>query len=84
MFNDRCTTWGYPTHDTTVAIAAEAAALGARYLVIDAGWFRDGSGAWTSEQGDCIVNPLHFLGCLAETCAAIRVQCTIHVLWGTW
>lgn len=89
VFNEWCTTWGYPTHDTTVAIAAEAAALGARYLVIDAGWFRDGSvkkpsgeqGDWTCEQGDWIVNPLHFPGGLAETCAAIRQQGLIPGLW---
>jgi alpha-galactosidase len=38
IFNEWCTSWGHPTHDSLVALADLLAGTGVRYLVIDDGW----------------------------------------------
>lgn len=41
VFNEWCTTWGKPTHDNMVAIARRLEKSKAKYLVVDAGWYKD-------------------------------------------
>lgn len=38
MFNEWCTSWGNPTHDSMLAIAEKVEELPVSYVVIDAGW----------------------------------------------
>ena len=40
MFNEWCTSWGNPTHDSMLAIAEKVEELPVSYVVIDAGWSR--------------------------------------------
>lgn len=39
-FNEWCTTWGFPTHETITRQVRAAADLGIRYVCIDNGWQR--------------------------------------------
>ncbi|HEV7298484.1 MAG TPA: glycoside hydrolase family 36 protein [Tepidisphaeraceae bacterium] len=74
-FNEWCTTWGFPTHDTMTAQVRSAAELGVRYVCIDNGWQRSKAeigkhavGDWESaervfSQGiDAIVSPARDAG----------------------
>ena len=53
-FNEFCTTWGEPTQENFLSNAKRAAELGAKYVVIDAGWSvgvvgpfgQGGNGSW--------------------------------------
>lgn len=38
IFNEWCTSWGNPTHDSMLAVAEKLYGLPVSYLVIDAGW----------------------------------------------
>lgn len=38
IFNEWCTSWGNPTHDSLLAIAKKVKELPVSYVVIDAGW----------------------------------------------
>lgn len=52
-FNEFCSTWGKPTQENFTAYAKKAGELGAKYVVIDAGWSggtgyggQTGNGGW--------------------------------------
>lgn len=81
VFNEWCTTWGDPTHDRLVALAKRLRDVGAKYLVIDDGWFVSESGETQGCHGDWIVNTTRFPHGLAATAAAIRDEGLIPGLW---
>ena len=41
MFNEWCTTWGKPTHKNMLAIADKLKDSKVKYLIIDAGWYKN-------------------------------------------
>ncbi len=47
IFNEWCTTWGKPTHESMMALAKRVKELPAAYAVIDAGWSKK-----NTEDGD--------------------------------
>lgn len=81
IVNEWATTWGGPTHDNLAAIAARIRDLGARYLVIDAGWFAPESGPWHVAHGDWIASRKHYPQGLRAAADAIRAQGLVPGLW---
>ncbi len=81
VFNEWCTTWGDPQHDKVLAIANRLKDSDVRYLVIDAGWYKDDASDWSSGHGDWIPSPKLFPQGLAATAKAIRDVGLIPGLW---
>lgn len=81
IFNEWCTTWGDPTHDRVTAIADRIQHTGIRYLVIDAGWYKQGTGDWGNGHGDWIPSGKLFPDGLKATAEAIRQRGIIPGLW---
>jgi len=81
VFNEWCTTWGDPRHDKVLAIADRLRGSDARYLVIDAGWYKGERGDWGNGHGDWVPSVKLFPEGLAATAAAIRARGIIPGLW---
>ncbi len=79
--NEWCTTWGNPEHDRVVGIAKHLHDSGAKYFVIDAGWYRGDGGEWFISQGEWVPNRNLFPQGIAATAAAIREQGLIPGIW---
>jgi alpha-galactosidase len=79
--NEWCTTWGNPEHDRVVGLAKRLRDSGAKYFVIDAGWYRGDGGNWFISQGEWTPNPNLFPHGIAATTAAIREQGLIPGIW---
>ncbi|MBP1543327.1 MAG: alpha-galactosidase [Oscillospiraceae bacterium] len=80
IFNDYCTTWGNPTEEKIEKIAQRLEGKGIKYLVIDAGWYRNEDGNW-SNIGDWIVNKTAFPKGLKNTADMIRSYGLVPGLW---
>lgn len=72
VFNEWCSSWGAPTHDSLVAMADRLKGSGVKYLVIDAGW---------SIRGDWVLDRKRFPHGLKATCDAIRKRGLIPGIW---
>ncbi|HEY5792358.1 MAG TPA: glycoside hydrolase family 36 protein, partial [Chthoniobacterales bacterium] len=81
VFNEWCTTWGDPRHEKVAAIAQRLRGSGVRYLVIDAGWYKQGTADWFYGHGDWIPNRALFPHGLEATAAAIREAGLVPGLW---
>ena len=81
VVNEWCTTWGDPAHEKVVAIADRLKGTPARYLVIDAGWYKGATTDWSSGHGDWVPSPTLFPDGLAATARAIRERGLIPGLW---
>ena len=81
VVNEWCTTWGDPAHEKIVAIADRLKGTPARYLVIDAGWYKSDATDWSSGHGDWIPSTKLFPQGLAATAQAIRERGLIPGLW---
>lgn len=81
VFNEWCTTWGDPSHDKLCAIADRLEGAGVRYLVIDAGWYKQPRTDWSSGHGDWIPSDALFPNGLKATAEAIRERGLIPGLW---
>lgn len=80
IFNEWCTSWGTPTHNSVVAIADRLRGTGVRYLVIDNGWAEAAAESFL-KIGDWNVNRKAFPGGLRATADAIRERGLIPGLW---
>jgi len=55
IFNEWCTTWGNPNMENLEKIARRLEGTGVRYMVIDAGWYKDPAyDNWFNAAGDWI------------------------------
>lgn len=54
LFNEFCSSWGKPTQDKVLTYAEKLKGKGIRYLVIDAGWSKGGTGQ--AGNGEWIVD----------------------------
>ena len=79
-FNEWCTSWGNPTHDSLVALADRLAGTGVKYLVIDDGW-AERPGDQFQQNGDWRVSRRAFPGGLCVTTDAIRTRGLVPGLW---
>lgn len=81
VFNEWCTTWGDPSHGNLVATADRLKDSGVRYLVIDAGWYKEEGSDWSSGHGDWNPSRRLFPHGLKATADAIRQRGLIPGLW---
>jgi alpha-galactosidase len=81
IFNEYCTTWGRPSEENLLKIAEKLKGQGIDYLVIDAGWYSNKPGDWTSGIGDWNVNRELFPNGLRAVCDRIRACGMIPGLW---
>lgn len=81
IFNEWCTTWGDPSEEKLFAIADRIQGSGIRYLVIDAGWYKQGDSDWSSGHGDWIPSGELFPDGLKATADGIRERGFIPGLW---
>jgi len=81
LINEFCTTWGNPTHERICALAQRLKGSGAKYFVIDAGWYRGEDGDWSLNQGEWTPSPQLFPDGIAATAKFIREQGLIPGLW---
>ncbi len=81
VFNEWCTTWGEPSHENISAIADRLAGTEARYLIIDAGWFKSDKTSWYTSHGDWQPNARLFPHGIEATADAIRERGLIPGLW---
>jgi len=81
LANEFCTTWGNPTHERVCALARRLKGSGAKYFVIDAGWYRAENGDWSLNQGEWTPSPELFSDGIAATAKFIREQGLIPGLW---
>jgi len=80
-FNEWCSTWGNPKHEDVLAIADRLKGSGVRYLVIDAGWYKNGNGSWSDSHGDWMPSKELFPHGLEATAKAIRERGLVPGLW---
>jgi alpha-galactosidase len=80
IFNEWCTTWGYPDHDNVIALADRLSGSKVKYLVIDDGWAERPTERM-QENGDWIVASKKFPQGLKATCDAIRERGLIPGIW---
>ncbi|MES2438025.1 MAG: glycoside hydrolase family 36 protein [Verrucomicrobiota bacterium] len=81
IFNEWCTTWGDPAHDKLLALADRLEGSGVRYLVIDAGWYKQEETDWSSGHGDWIPSARLFPHGLRAAADAIRGRGLVPGLW---
>lgn len=81
IFNEWCTTYGNPQHNMIVRIADQLKSTKCKYLVVDAGWYKQEDVDWSQGHGDWVPNPRLFPEGLAATAAAIRERGLIPGLW---
>ena len=81
LVNEFCTTWGNPTHERVCALARRLKDSGAKYFVIDAGWYRGENGDWSSNQGEWTPSRELFPNGIVATANFIREQGLIPGLW---
>jgi len=81
LVNEFCTTWGNPTHERVCALAKRLKGSGAKYFVIDAGWYRAENGNWDLNQGEWTPSPELFPDGIAATAKFIREQGLVPGLW---
>jgi alpha-galactosidase len=81
LVNEFCTTWGNPTHERVCALAKRLKDSGAKYFVIDAGWYRAENGNWDLNQGEWTPSPELFPDGIAAIAKFIREQGLIPGLW---
>lgn len=82
IFNEWCTTWGNPSHERMLSLAATLAGTPVKYIVIDAGWTnvipnsfgQGGNGDWEYAKD-------RFPGGLLATSRALREK---GFLMGVW
>ena len=81
VFNEFCTTWGFPTCEKMKQIVGAIAKEGFEYCVIDAGWYATEGGNWYTNMGDWKINQNIFPNGFTETVKAIKDAGMIPGLW---
>ncbi len=81
IFNEYGATWGTPERDRVLRLAREAAEMGCRYFVIDAGWYVPPEADWWNAHGDWTPGSEIFPNGLEEVAAEIRKLGLVPGLW---
>jgi len=81
IVNEWCTSWGNPTQDNLLALARRFHGTPAKYLVIDAGWYKQDGQEWGDAHGDWNPNATLFPNGLKAAAQAIRKEGLIPGLW---
>ncbi|HHY64772.1 MAG TPA: hypothetical protein GX501_06970 [Clostridiaceae bacterium] len=81
IFNEYCTTWGYPSHENIKKILNVIKNRDVDIFVIDAGWSADKENGWDTTVGDWIVSPDLFPCGIEETVSMIKEAGMIPGIW---
>jgi alpha-galactosidase len=81
VFNEWCTSWGNPTRESLIALADLVSTWGVKYLVLDAGWYKEEGTDWDKGHGDWRASTKLFPGGLAPVCAEIRRRGLVPGIW---
>jgi alpha-galactosidase len=81
VVNEWCTSWGNPTQENVAALAKRLEGTPAKYLVIDAGWYRGEETTGSPGHGEWEVSKGFFPSGIAATAQAIRECGLIPGLW---
>ena len=81
VVNEWCTSWGSPTSENLRALAKRLRGTPARYLVIDAGWYKPDNTNWGESHGDWIPSTTLFPDGLKSAAQAIRDEGLVPGLW---
>lgn len=81
IINEFCTSWGDPNEKNLVSLARTTQDLGAKYLVIDAGWYSKPGEIWFDTSGDWKVFSERFPQGLKFVCDQIRAAGMIPGIW---
>jgi len=81
IFNEYCTTWGYPSHENIKKILNVIKNRDIDIFVIDAGWSADKENGWDTTVGDWIVSPDLFPCGIEETVSMIKEAGMIPGIW---
>ncbi len=81
VFNEWCTSWGHPTHESILAVARRLRGSGITYIVIDDGWAKRPPQAKFQSNGDWIVDEEKFPGGLKPTCDSLREMGFTPGIW---
>lgn len=80
IFNEFCTTWGAPTEEKMLKLAGTLKDRGIKYLVMDAGWFRENPGTYDG-KGDWQTSLTRFPNGMKAYCDKIRALGFIPGIW---
>ena len=80
VFNEWCTSWGCPTHDSVLAAADRLSGSNVKYIVLDAGWYRE-CDEFPFRMGDWNYNREAFPRGIRETCRQLRQRGFIPGVW---
>ena len=81
VFNEWCTTWGYPSEENLTPLLPVLKNLKIPYLIIDAGWYGNGEKNWYTSQGDWNENKKLYPKGLKAFCEKIRSFGITPGLW---
>jgi alpha-galactosidase len=81
IFNEWASSWGDPSEARMLPLAAALRGSGARYLVMDAGWYKPDNGTWDTAQGEWRPNPAMYPRGIRATADAIRACGLIPGIW---
>lgn len=81
IFNEWCTTGGIPSEENMLALAKGLQGWPVRYLVMDAGWYKDAEHEWLQMTGDWEPSKQKYPNGLKETCRRIREAGFIPGIW---
>ena len=80
IFNEYCCSWGDPQMSKLLALMDRASEVGAKYFVLDAGWYSAQSKRW-DEIGDWTFQEKTFQGGMCGYAQAVRRRGMIPGIW---
>ncbi len=81
IFNEWCTSWGCPSETQMTGLAERLKGWPVKYLVMDAGWYKDASHEWHQMTGDWIPSKEKYPSGLKAVCDKIRAAGFIPGIW---
>lgn len=81
IFNEWCTSWGCPDESQMTKLVNRLKGWPIRYLVMDAGWYKDQEHMWYEKTGDWVPSKEKFPNGLKAVCDLIRAAGFIPGLW---
>lgn len=72
IYNEYCTSWGNPSAEEVERLLPEVKKYGAKYFVIDAGWYCGREEDWALKVGDYKPDKIAFPESIKKTAEKIR------------
>jgi alpha-galactosidase len=81
IFNEWCASWGNPDEENMKKLMARLSGWPVRYLVMDAGWYKDAEYQWFEKTGDWIPSEEKYPRGLKAVCDDIRRAGFVPGIW---